>query len=178
MILITGGMGFIGMHTVRQLLDAGEDVVIGVHSSRREPDIFKDEIGKRVQIAQLDVTSGFGLLDTMQKYKVTRMAHLVAPRLGAMGPGEELRTNTAGLVNVLEGARLAGLERVAIASSVSVYSGIKEGPYREDITLPIGSLNSTEAYKKTFEILGSFYASQTGMDTVFMRIGNIFGQIY
>ena len=66
MILITGGMGFIGMHTVRQLLDAGEDVVIGVHSSRREPDIFKDEIGKRVQIAQLDVTSGFGLIDTMQ----------------------------------------------------------------------------------------------------------------
>ena len=178
MILITGGMGFIGMHTVRQLLDAGEDVVIGVHSSRREPDIFKDEIGKRVQIAQLDVTSGFGLIDTMQKYKVTRMAHLVAPRLGAMGPGEELRTNTAGLVNVLEGARLAGLERVAIASSVSVYSGIKEGPYREDITLPVGSLNSTEAYKKTFEILGSFYASQTGLDTVFMRIGNIYGPLY
>jgi len=106
------------------------------------------------------------------------MAHLVAPRLGAMGPGEELRTNTAGLVNVLEGARLAGLERVAIASSVSVYSGIKEGPYKEDITLPVGSLNSTEAYKKTFEILGGFYASQTGLDTVFMRIGNIFGPLY
>ena len=48
MILVTGGMGFIGMHAVRQFLDAGEDVVIGVHSSRREPDIFKDEIGGRV----------------------------------------------------------------------------------------------------------------------------------
>ena len=178
MILVTGGMGFIGMHTVRQLLDAGEDVVIGVHSSRREPDIFKDEIGKRVQIANVDVTSGFGLLDALQKYNVTRLAHLVAPRLGALGPGEELRTNTMGLVNVLEAARLAGLERVAIASSVSVYSGIKEGPFKEDITLPMASLNSTEAYKKTFEILGSFYGGQTGLNTVFMRIGNIFGPLY
>ena len=42
----------------------------------------------------------------------------------------------------------------------------------------MNSTNSTEAYKKTFEILGGFYGSQTGLDTVFMRIGNIFGPLY
>ena len=44
MILVTGGMGFIGMHTTRKLLDAGESVVVAYNNAQREPDIWKDEI--------------------------------------------------------------------------------------------------------------------------------------
>src|SRR5437879_9734694 len=38
--------------------------------------------------------------------------------------------------------------------------------------------NATEAYKKSFEVLGLFYASQTGMDVVSARISGIFGPLY
>ena len=55
MILITGGMGFIGMHTARKFLDAGNDVVITQHSARREPELFRDDIGSRLQIERTDV---------------------------------------------------------------------------------------------------------------------------
>ena len=37
-VLITGGMGFTGLHTARALLDAGEDVVITWYQTWREPD--------------------------------------------------------------------------------------------------------------------------------------------
>lgn len=178
MLLIIGGMGFIGMHTVRHVLDAGEDVVIGVHSSRREPDLFKDEIGKRVQIATVDVTNPLTIVEAVTKYDVNRIAHMVAPRLGSLSPGDEYRTNMGGLINVLETARILGVERVLVASSQSVYLGLKEGPFPETAALPVVTNNATEAYKKSFETLGSLYASQTGTSVVFMRIGSIYGPLY
>ena len=178
MILIIGGMGFIGMHTVRHILDAGEDVVIGAHSSRREPDLFKNEIGKRVHIAGVDVTNPMHVVEAVTTYGVTRIAHMVAPRLGAMPPGDEYRTNMLGLINVMEAARVCKVERVLVASSQSVYLGLKHGPFTEDSPLPVATSNATEAYKKSFETLGSLYASQTGTTVAFMRIGSIYGPLY
>ncbi len=178
MLLIIGGMGFIGMHTVRHVLDAGEDVVIGVHSSRREPDIFKEEIGKRVHIATVDVTNPLTIVDAVRTYGVNRIAHMVAPRLGSLSPGDEYRTNMGGLINVMETARICGIDRVLVASSQSVYLGLREGPFSESAPLPLPTSNATEAYKKSFETLGSLYASQTGISVVFMRIGSIYGPLY
>ena len=178
MLLIIGGMGFIGMHTTRHALDAGEDVVLGVHSSRREPDLFKDEIGKRVHIATVDVTNPLHIVEAINKYGVTRIAHMVAPRLGSLSPGDEYRTNMLGLINVFEAARVSGVERVLVASSQSVYLGLKQGPFLEDAPLPVATTNATEAYKKSFETLGSLYANQTGVSVVFMRIGSIYGPLY
>ena len=39
--LLIGGMGFIGLHTARRFLDAGQDVVVTYHSNRREPDFLQ-----------------------------------------------------------------------------------------------------------------------------------------
>ena len=55
MILVTGGMGFIGLHTTRALVDAGEDVVITYYQTWREPDFIKDEFDKRVKVEKVDV---------------------------------------------------------------------------------------------------------------------------
>jgi len=101
MILIIGGMGFIGLHTARRFLDAGENVVITQFQTRREPDFIKDEIGKRVIVERLDVTSGNELMDIVRKHKVTGIVDLVAPALGALSPGEDFRVNMLGLINVL-----------------------------------------------------------------------------
>ena len=50
-------------------------------------------------------------------------------------------------------AQVGRVNRLAIASSVSVYAGLKEGPFTEDMALPVASGNPTEAFKKSFEIL-------------------------
>ena len=45
MILITGGMGFIGLHTTRRFLDAGEEVMLTRFNAVREPEFLQDEWG-------------------------------------------------------------------------------------------------------------------------------------
>ena len=175
MILITGGLGMIGLHTARHLMDMGEDVVLTQYRVARIPDFIEVELGKRVHIEQLDVTDAAGLLEIGKRHKITGIAHLAAPPLGELSPSDDYRLNTQGLLNVLEAAQEWGVRRVGLASSIGVYAGVKEGPFREDQPLRMLGVSHVEAYKKTFEILGSHYAQRTGLDVVMLRIGGIYG---
>lgn len=178
MILITGGMGFIGLHTARRFLDAGEEVVLTQFRARREPDFLKDELGRRARVESLDVTDGAAVRDVIKRHGVTSILHLAVPGLGALGPADDYRMNMFGLLNVLEAAQEADIRRVSIASSIAVYSGLPMGPFREDMPLPVPSGSPTEAFKKAFEILGLHYADRAGMDVVALRIGGIWGPLY
>src|SRR5215471_6970184 len=176
--LITGGMGFIGLHTARAFLDAGEDVVITYFQTWREPSFIKDAYHKRVQIEKVDVTDRDGLMALGKKHKIDRIAHLAVPGLGALGPAEDLRTNITGLTHVLEAALEWGSKRLTLASSVAVYAGLPAGPFVEDALLPIASGNPTETFKKAWEILALHFASRTGLEIISMRIGGIWGPLY
>jgi len=176
--LITGGMGFIGLHTARAFLDAGEDVVITYFQTWREPSFIKDEYHKRVQIEQVDVTDREGLMALGKKYQINRIAHLAVPGLGALGPVDDLQTNIAGLTHLLEAALAWGSKRLTLASSVAVYAGLPAGPFVEDARLPVESGNPTETFKKAWEILGLHFASRTNMEIISMRIGGIWGPLY
>jgi len=178
MILITGGMGFIGLHTARRFLDAGENVIITQFQQRREPDFIKDELGKRVFVERLDVTNAHAVLDVVQRHKVTGIVDLVAPALNALSPAEDYHVNMDGLINILEAARLFDVKRVVLGSSIGVYSGVPEGPYREDMFLPVTSSNPTETWKKAWEITGLHYADRTGLDVVSARLSGIYGPLY
>lgn len=178
MILITGGLGFIGLHTARRFLDVGEDVVLTQYRVRREPDFIKSEIGTRAFIERLDVTSGHDVIDLVRRRKVTGIVHLAVPGLGALSAAEDYRVNMIGFLNILEAARLSDVKRVTLASSVSVYAGLSAGPFREDALLPLDSGNPTEAFKKAMEILGMHYASRTGLDVVALRISSPYGPLY
>ena len=178
MILITGGLGFIGLHTARRFLDVGEPVVLTQFRVRREPDFIKTELGKRVFIEPLDVTSADDVSEIVRKHKVTGIVHLAVPGLGALSAADDYRVNVMGFLNVLEAARLSDVKRVSWASSVSVYAGLAEGPFKEDALLPIPSGNPTETFKKSLEILGMHYAGRTNLEIIALRIGTPFGPLY
>ncbi|HEX6801450.1 MAG TPA: NAD-dependent epimerase/dehydratase family protein, partial [Candidatus Binatia bacterium] len=116
MILITGGLGFIGLHTARRFMDVGEPVVLSQYRVRREPDFIKAEIGKRAFIETLDVTSANDVIDVVRKHKVTGIVHLAVPGLGALSAAEDYRMNVVGFLNVLEAARSFDVRRVSLAS--------------------------------------------------------------
>ena len=178
MILITGGLGFIGLHTARRFLDVGEQVVLTHYKMRREPDFIKSEIGKRAFIETLDVTAGHDVIDLVRKHKVTGIVHLAVPGLGALSAAEEYRVNLMGFLNILEAARLFDVRRVSLASSIAVYASLDEGPFHEAALLPVHSGYPTETFKKALEILGLHYASRTDLEVVALRIGNPFGPLY
>lgn len=178
MILITGGLGFIGLHTARRFIDAGEQVVMTQFKVRREPEFIKAEIGKRASIETLDITSTNDVNAIVRKHKVTDIVHLAVPGLGALSAAEDYRVNVMGFLNILEAARLFDVRRVSLASSVAVYAGLAEGPFREDMLVPIPSGNPTETFKKALEILGMHFASRTNLEVVALRIGTPFGPLY
>ena len=177
-VLITGGMGFTGLHTARAFLDAGEDVVITWYQTWRDPDFIKDEYHKRVKIERLDVTSHHDVVEALRQHNVTGLCHLAVPGLGALSPAEDFRVNMSGLINVLEAGRLFGVKRISIASSQTVYSGVSEGPFREDMNLPSHSRSNTEAFKKAWEILAMHWGDRTGVEVVMLRLGGICGPLY
>jgi UDP-glucose 4-epimerase len=178
LILITGGLGFIGLHTARAVLEMGDSVVLTRYRSYRVPSFLADEVGKRVFIEPVDLNSPYDLIDVIRKHEVTGICDLFVPRRGTLSPSEDYRVKTQGFLHVLEAARVTGVERVSHASSVAVYGSVVEGPLREDIPLPMTSRSETEAFKKAEEILGNHYADRTGLDLVFLRIGGFYGPLY
>ncbi|MEA2639683.1 MAG: hypothetical protein QOF51_1077 [Chloroflexota bacterium] len=182
MMLITGGLGFIGLHTARALLGLGEDVVLTQYRVAREPAFIKTELGKRASIEQLDVTDRDRLLEIGAKHQVTGIVHLAVPALNALSPEDDFKVNMNGLLNVLEAGRQLGVKRVGLASSNTVYMGVRaDGPMREDMPLAMnvpGPAGATATWKKSFELIGSYYAGRTGLDVVMLRIAGIYGPLY
>jgi UDP-glucose 4-epimerase len=178
MILVTGGMGFIGVHVVKGLLDAGEDVVLTWNRSWRVPDFWEDELGKRVIAERVDITNAHDVIGLAMKHRVNGVVHLAAPGIGGATPPQDYAVNMQGLVNVIEAARTAEVRRFTYVGSSTVYNGLKEGPYREDATLPLESRSPTEAYKKAGETILLHYADRVGLSTVTVRPRQVYGPMY
>jgi UDP-glucose 4-epimerase len=178
MILIIGGMGFIGLNTALRFLEVGKPVVISQHSARRIPDVLKSEVGARVQVAQMDVTNPYEVFEVVRRHRIESIVNLMAPPARSLSTQADYHLYTAGLQNVLEATRTFCLRRLSLGSSVAVYGGIPAGPYREDAPQPISSPTQVSAFKKGMEMHAHFYAAQTKMDVVALRIGSIYGPLY
>jgi UDP-glucose 4-epimerase len=178
MIMVVAGMGFIGVHVVRSLLDAGEDVVVTYNHAWRVPPFWEDEVGKRVQVEKLDVANTPETIAIAVKHKVKGIVYLAAPGIGAGSPTQDYAVNMQGLYNSLEAARIAEVRRFIYLGSSTVYNGLKEGPYREDALLPLESTSPTEAYKKAGEAVMLQFAMGAGLDVVTVRPRAVYGPMY
>ena len=177
-ILVTGGMGFIGLHVVGQLLDAGEDVVATWHRSWRVHERWADAVGKRVVAERVDVSSPHEVMNATLRHRITGVVHLASPVLGTSNLTQDYTTNLGGLVNALEAANLAGVRRFTYVSSSTVYQGLNAGPYREDAPLPLESRSPIEAFKKAGEIVALHYADRLGMSLGIVRPRGVYGPMY
>jgi len=178
MILIIGGMGFIGLNTALRFLEVGQKVVITQHTSHRVPDVLKGEIGTRVLTARMDVSNPYEVFEVVRRHQIESIVNLMAPPARSVSTQADYHLYTAGLLNVLEAARTFGLLRVSLGSSVAVYGGLPTGPYREDTPLPVHSPTQVSAFKKGMEMHAHYYAAQAKLDVVALRIGSIYGPLY
>jgi UDP-glucose 4-epimerase len=179
MILVTGGLGFIGSHTVRSLLDSGEGCVLVQRRAGAVPPGLAGPDGPPVVVERADITDQTALLDVGARHKITGIVHLAGsmpwpPRPDQ--PVEAARTALGGLFNVIQAAQDWGVGRVGIASTIGVYGGVTaEGPLREDTPLLMTSPHLIPAFKKIGELLGEHLARATGIEIVNYRIGAIWG---
>ena len=104
MILITGGLGSIGSHTARALLDQGESVVLTAHRSTRLPEFLAGEPVGRVVVEPLDTTDRGAFLAIGERHEISAIVHLAAAPHDSPDPVDYLRADTRGLLNALEAA--------------------------------------------------------------------------
>jgi UDP-glucose 4-epimerase len=179
-ILLTGAFGFIGMHTARAFIDAGEEVILTRNRSYREPAFIKDDLGRRAVVEQVDITNAAALLDLGRRYKIDGICHLAGPGYSAPDAATDYRINVFGLLNMLEAAREWQVKRLTLASSIATYyyGGAPRGPFFETMPLRMTASNPIETYKKVDELLGNHYADRTGIDVAFLRIALIYGPLH
>ncbi|WP_030923636.1 NAD-dependent epimerase/dehydratase family protein [Streptomyces sp. NRRL B-24720] len=178
MILVTGGFGFIGSHTVRALLDLGEDCVVVQRRARELPGVLA---GARVEVEQADVADRDALLAIGRRHDITGIVHLAGsypwpPVPDA--PVEATRRALDGLLNIAQAAQEWGVRRLGVASTIGVYFGARnDGPLREDVPLSMTARVSIPTFKKVGELLGGFLADTTGVDIVNYRVSGTWGPL-
>ncbi|HEX3779826.1 MAG TPA: NAD(P)-dependent oxidoreductase [Pseudonocardiaceae bacterium] len=173
MILVTGGLGMIGAHTARALVDLGHEVVVTAHHRTEVPSF----LAGRVTVESLDVTDRDAFLALADRHDVSDIVHL-AGTIPDEDPVRFFRTDTTGLLNALDAARTLGVRRFAVASSLGVYIGRSETRWHEDLALPTAQLpHLIVAFKKAVEPLTTHSLQGSGVEPVVLRIGTIWGPL-
>jgi UDP-glucose 4-epimerase len=180
MILVTGGLGFIGPHAARALLDMGESCVLTQWRTSRIPHFIAEEIGKRVVVEQLDLRDQTALHELGTRHEISGIVHLAAYGYSGGDPIEYLQGNSQMLLNVLEAAALWRVRRVCLASTIGVYSGATtSGAVPEDTPTPLAATASLPipTIKRSAELFANFVTSHAALEVVNMRLSAIWGPL-
>lgn len=138
-VLVTGGAGYIGSHTVVELLAAGFDVTILDNLSNSKASVI-DRIeaiaGRRPDFVQGDVRNRDTLLGALPGCgAVIHFAGLKAVGESVAMPIEYYDNNVAGSVTLFEAMRDTGVKTLVFSSSATVYGDPASVPIREDFPL-------------------------------------------
>jgi len=182
--LITGGTGLIGACLAEKLLARSERVVLFDWAPAQwRIRHLSAAGGDQLAVTRGDVGSLVDLLEAVRARDVTAIVHL-AYVLGAESnehPELATRVNIMGTTNVLEAARLGGVERVLLASSIAVYGsdaeyGPGQLPLAEDAPLYVAKgLPIYGGGKVYLEQLGTHYARQFGLTVAGLRPSIVYG---
>ena len=172
-VVITGGAGFIGANLCRDLLEAGDDVVVVDDLSTGTTDNLA---GLEVELHQGTVLDA-ELLDRALAGAdaVVHLAALVSVPWSVDDPVEAHARNATGTLEVLQAARRAGVEYVAVASSAAVYGANPELPKHE--LMPVAPLTPYAVSKVATEQYAMAYAHCYGLRTIAFRFFNVFGPL-
>jgi len=176
-ILVTGGAGYIGSHTVLSLLDAGHDVVIADNFSNSErwiPARIEDLAQRDVRVEEVDLRDA-GQVDRL--LKATRPVAVF--HFGALkSVGDSLRqpldyyqNNISGTLNLLQSMIVAGCERLVFSSSATVYGHPEHCPISEDA--PLHAINPYGQTKLMMEqIIADVTQAHPGFKAAVLRYFN------
>ena len=138
-LLVTGGAGYIGSHTVVELLAAGHDVRIidNLCNSRASVvDRIEAIAGRRPEFVEGDIRDGTVLRRALDaRGAVIHFAGLKAVGESVAKPVEYYDNNVCGSVTLFEAMRDAGVRTLVFSSSATVYGDPATVPIREDFPL-------------------------------------------
>ncbi len=167
MILVTGGAGYIGSHSVVELYNKGYDVLIADNFSNSSPSVLenlKTITGQSFDFIEVDICNYEKLKTTTEKYTITGVIHFAAFK--SVGESVELplkyyENNIQSLTNVLKLCEEKDIPNIVFSSSCTVYGNPESIPVTE--STPIGKAESPYAKTKVFseDILKDFHKTSS-----------------
>ena len=179
-ILVTGGCGYIGSHTVVDLLNDGLEVVIVdnlVNSKRDVLEKIKKITGKCVTFYEYDLCDMEKLDSIFEKESISAVIHFAG--LKAVGesvsiPLKYYQNNLTGTINLLLCMQKYNIKKIIFSSSATVYGNPKTLPIKEDF--PLSTTNPYGTTKLMIEtILKDLYQSDNSFDITILRYFNPIG---
>lgn len=180
-ILVTGGAGFIGSHTVVELQQAGYDVVILdnlYNASEKALDRIEAITGKRAPFYKTDIRDREGLEEIFTKEKIDAVIHFAG--LKAVGesvqkPWEYYQNNISGTLILLDVMKKHGVKNIIFSSSSTVYGDPQEIPVTEEC--PKGECTNPYGWTKSMleQILTDIQKADTEWNVILLRYFNPIG---
>ena len=179
-VFVTGGAGYIGSHTVVELISAGHEVIIADNlSNSSEEAIRRVEIitGKKVKFYKADVADRGALEPIFKENAIDMVIHFAG--LKAVGESVEVpvkyyRNNIDCTLTLLETMKDYGVKKIIFSSSATVYGDPASLPVKEDF--PLSATNPYGATKLFIErILSDAAFADKDMSVVLLRYFNPVG---
>jgi UDP-glucose 4-epimerase len=170
-ILVTGGAGYIGSHTIKQLGEAGYDLVVydnlstGATNSVTYGKLVIGELADRQQLSQVFAQHNFDA--------VLHFAASISVPESVIKPLDYYSNNTGNTLNLLHCCEQFGVKKLIFSSTAAVYGQPKVNPITEDI-LPF-PLNPYGSSKLMSERLIADYALASDLRYVILRYFNVAG---
>ena len=180
-ILVTGGAGYIGSHTVIELLRNNNEVVIVDNLSNSNESVIeriKTITKKEVSFFKTDILDENGLREVFEKHKIDLCIHFA----GLKAVGESLKkplqyywNNVAGTLNLLKIMKSYSCKNIIFSSSATVYGEAKVFPISE--SCPKGECTNPYGWTKHMleQILVDLYNSDNEWNVVILRYFNPLG---
>ncbi len=180
-ILVTGGVGFIGSHTVVELQNAGYDVVVLDNLCNANPKVL-DRIeaitGKKVPFYKADIRDREALNEIFEKESIDSVIHFAG--LKAVGesvqkPLEYYDNNIAGTLVLVDVMRQHGCKNIIFSSSATVYGDPAFVPITEEC--PKGVCTNPYGWTKSMleQILSDIQKADNEWNVVLLRYFNPIG---
>ena len=180
-ILVTGGAGFIGSHTVVELQNAGYDVVVMDNLVNANPKCLKRVeaiTGKKVPFYETDIRDREGLEEIFTKEKIDGVIHFAG--LKAVGesvekPWEYYDNNITGTLTLVDVMRKHGCKNIIFSSSATVYGDPAFVPITEEC--PKGTCTNPYGWTKSMleQVLSDIQKADQEWNVVLLRYFNPIG---
>ncbi|MBO4834811.1 MAG: UDP-glucose 4-epimerase GalE [Lachnospiraceae bacterium] len=179
-ILVTGGAGYIGSHTVVELLNAGHEVAVVdnlSNASVKSLDRVEEITGKKVHFYEVDIRDDVTLEEVFKNEQPEAVIHFAG--LKAVGESVEIPmkyfdNNIGGTLTLLHVMKKAGCKNIVFSSSATVYGKPETVPIREDF--PTSVTNPYGRTKLVIEdILKDLYKSDPSWNVILLRYFNPIG---
>lgn len=180
-VLVTGGTGYIGSHTVVELIDAGYEAVVADNLSNSDSEVLvrlEKITGKNIPFYKIDIRDKKSLTKIFKKYNIDSVIHFAG--LKAVGesvsrPIEYYSNNIGSTLALLEVMQENNVKKIVFSSSATVYGDPDKVPITEN--MPANKATNPYGWSKVMneQILQDVFAADDKWQISILRYFNPIG---